>query len=68
MDLMQLLAAIPGAGWLIPYITVAVAIAAAIATVLPAPAVPSQGWYPVLYHAINWLALNVGRARNRDAP
>lgn len=68
MDLMHLLAAIPGAGWLLPYVTVAVAIAAAIATVLPAPAAGAQGWYPLVYHGINWLALNVGRARNRDAP
>ena len=68
MDLFELLAAIPGAGWLIPYATLAIAVAAVIATALPPPAMPAQGWYPVLYHAINWLALNVGRARNRDAP
>lgn len=68
MDLMQMLAAIPGAGWLLPYLAAAVAIAAALATVLPPPAVPARGWYSAVYHMVNWLALNVGRARNAADP
>ncbi len=63
-----MLAAIPGAGWLLPYTALAVAIAAAVATVLPPPAVPNRGVYPLVYHLVNWLALNVGRARNQTTP
>lgn len=53
--------------WL-PYIAAAVAVASALATLLPAPRLPASGLYPVFYAAVNWVALNVRHAKNKDAP
>lgn len=70
MDFMTTLAQIPGIGPYLPYLTLAVTIAAALATVLPPP--PSSGGfmatlYGVFYHAVSWLALNKGKASNANA-
>lgn len=61
-----ILAHIP-AHWL-PYVAAAVALASALATLLPAPRLPASGFYPVFYHVVNWVALNVGKAKNKGAP
>lgn len=59
LDPMALAAMIPGAA---PYLTGAVFLCAAVATMLPAP--KGKGWYAVLYAIINKVALNVGKATN----
>ena len=64
MDLISLIMSIPGVGPYIPYITLAVTIASAIATALPAPAADSGNAYKALYGALNWIALNKGHATN----
>lgn len=68
MSLTDLLATVPGLAGLLPYVTGLVAICAAVATMLPAPKAPASGWYPLVYHAINWAALNLGKARNAADP
>lgn len=64
MDLITLLTAIPAIGPFLPYILVAGAVASAIATILPAPTVESSKAYASTYRIVNWLALNVGKAKN----
>jgi hypothetical protein len=66
MDIMTSLAAIPGAGPVLPYITAAVAICAAVATVLPRPAAGGNGAYRILYAVVNFIAFNLGKARNAE--
>jgi hypothetical protein len=68
LDLMTLLAAIPGAGPWLPYIPVAIAVCAALAAALPAPVAGATGMYPVLYAVVNFIACNFGKARNAAAP
>ena len=41
-------------------------VCAAVAGVLPAAADASGTWYRTLYRVLNFLAVNVGRARNAD--
>lgn len=64
MDPITLVESIPAVGPYIPYVVAAGAIAAAIATILPAPSPAGNKVYAVVYTAINWLALNVGKAKN----
>ena len=64
MDIMTALAAIPGAGPVLPYITAIIAVCAAVATVLPRPAAGGTGVYRVLYAVVNFIALNFGKATN----
>jgi hypothetical protein len=52
----------------LPWITVLIAVCAAVATKLPPPAPTATGWYPAVYAAVNWVALNFGQARNASAP
>ena len=68
MDLLQALAAIPGMEGLVPYLALAVAVCAALATCLPPPAADASGIYGFIYRAVNLLAANVGHARNATAP
>jgi hypothetical protein len=67
MDIMTSLAAIPGAAPVLPYITAAIAICAALAAVLPHPAAGATGLYPAIYATINFIAFNFGKARNANA-
>lgn len=67
MDILTSLATIPGAAPLLPYITAAIAICAAVAAVLPHPAAGAKGLYPAIYVAINFIAFNFGKARNARA-
>ncbi|MDR3518048.1 MAG: hypothetical protein P4M00_19780 [Azospirillaceae bacterium] len=67
MDLWTFISAIPGIGPVLPYLTVIVTIAAAVATVLPVPSAAASRPYRLLYTAINWVALNLGQARNTPA-
>jgi hypothetical protein len=66
MDLMTTLAAIPGAGPLLPYLAALIAVCAAIAVVLPHPATGATGVYPAIYAVVNFIAMNFGRAANAD--
>nr|WP_294522995.1 hypothetical protein [uncultured Rhodopila sp.] len=68
MDIMTVLAAIPGAGFILPYITAIIAICAAAAAALPHPAAGATGVYPAIYAVVNFIACNFGKARNADAP
>lgn len=47
-------------GW----ITIIVTICAALATVLPVPAQSSTAVYRGVYAVIQWIAFNLGKARN----
>jgi hypothetical protein len=68
MDFMTLLAAIPGAGPLLPYLPVVIAVCAAVAATLPHPAAASTGAYPAIYAVVNFIALNIGKAKNAATP
>lgn len=68
MDLMTMLAAIPGAGPTLPYVAAAVAICACATVVLPRPAAGATGIYSAVYAVVNFVALNFGQARNATAP
>jgi hypothetical protein len=67
MDLVSVLAAVPGAGPLLPYVAAVIAVCAGIATALPHPAAGAKGLYPAIYAVVNFIAFNFGKARNRDA-
>ena len=41
-------------------------VCAAVAALLPAPAEDSNVVYKGVYRVLNWLAMNVGRAKNAD--
>lgn len=64
MELMEAIATAPGIGPYLPYIALLVALCSALAPMVP----PSAGW---LYLVVNFVALNMGHARNagdvRDA-
>ena len=66
MDLSIILALIPAQYAM--YAAALCGVCAAIATVLPAPAVPASGFYPIVYHVVNILGANVGHAKNASAP
>ena len=67
MDIITSLAAIPGAGPVLPYLTAAIAVCAAVAAVLPHPPAGAAGLYPVIYAVVNFIAFNFGKARNANA-
>jgi hypothetical protein len=67
MDLITTLAAIPGIGPAMPYILGAVALCAALAPFLPAPK-SDAGVYAALHGVVNFVALNLGHAKNASAP
>lgn len=64
MDLWTTINAIPGVGPYLPYIMAAVTICAAICTVLPAPKADAPKAYVTVYKVLNWIALNLGHAKN----
>ena len=61
MDLQNLLAFLPAD--LFQYVTIAIAVAAALATSLPKP-VKAGSVYSYIYNVINFVALNFGKAKN----
>lgn len=67
-DLMTAIQAMPGIGPFLPYLTVLIAMCAALSTFLPPPKEGAPSWYRGLYGAINFVALNLGHARNATAP
>jgi hypothetical protein len=67
VDILTSLAAIPGAGPILPYMTAAIAVCAAVAAVLPHPAAGATGMYPAIYAVVNFIAFNFGKARNANA-
>ena len=64
MDASTLLAMVPA--HYLPYATAAVAVCAAVATVLPAPAAKGTV-YAAIYDGVNFIALNFGHAKNAGA-
>lgn len=64
---MEALASILPADLLV-WVTTIVAICAAIATVLPAPKEESNVVYRAVYRVIQWVALNLGKAKNSEDP
>ena len=66
MDVIAALQGVPALGPCLPWLILAAAICAAVATILPAPAPTAPVWWVIVYRAINLVALNVGRARNAD--
>lgn len=67
MDPLTLITSIPGIGPYLPYLTLAITAAALAAPFLPGPTQPT-GLYAAFYAAVNWLAINVGHARNANSP
>lgn len=63
MDLSALIALIPTQ--YIPYATAAVAVAAAVSTVLPVPAATSTSAYASVYRLMQFVAFNFGKATNK---
>lgn len=53
--------------WL-AWLTAAVTICAAVTVVLPAPKDDSGAVYRAVYRVIQWIALNLGRAKNAEDP
>lgn len=53
--------------WL-TWVTTIVAIFAAIAVVLPAPKEDSNVMYRAVYRVVQWVALNLGKAKNSEDP
>lgn len=49
------------------WITFAITICAALAVALPAPKEGGNAIYKAVYTAVQWLALNVGRAKNASS-
>lgn len=68
MDPVTLLNSIPGVGPYIPYVTLAIAIGAAVSMVLPAPSASAGAVYKALYAVVQWCALNKGHGVNLSAP
>jgi hypothetical protein len=67
MDLVTLIAAIPGTAPALPYVAVAVSVCGALAVVLPHPVAESTRLYVAIYRLVNFVALNFGYARNARA-
>lgn len=68
MDPVSWLTSIPGIGPYLPYIMAAVSICAVICTIMPPPTSKSPKAYMIFYGVINWVALNLGHAKNAEAP
>ena len=66
--MMEALYAIPGIGPALPYITLAVAVASALGSVIPAPDATSSWVQVAIYRLVNVLAINFGHARNAADP
>ena len=68
MDLMTAIDAIPGIGPFLPWIAGIVAVASALAPLLPAPKDNARAVYANVYRAVNFVALNMGHAKNATTP
>lgn len=77
-DIIALLEQVPYGGKVIAWLPVLITIGATLATVSPAPTTDPTMWlgiidrswaaYRLAYRALQWCALNVGRARNSSDP
>ena len=68
MDLMNAISSIPGIGPFLPYVVAIVAVCASVAPFLPPPSKPGNTTYSVIYSTVNYIALNLGHAKNATAP
>lgn len=66
MELWDAIYNIPGIGPMLPYLAALVTLASAMAPLLPPP--KEQGWYAWSYHVVNFVAMNLGHAKNATAP
>lgn len=66
MDPVAAILDIPGIGSWTPYITLTIAVCAAVATILPAPGPDASPVWVAIYRALNLVGANFGRARNAD--
>lgn len=66
MDLWTVITSIPGIGPAVPYLTALIAVCAALATALPPPASKGSAYW-WFYSAVNYIALNLGHAKNAQA-
>lgn len=67
MDPLTLIQSIPGVGPYIPYLTLVMAICAALCVAMPAPKTTSGAYY-IFYQIVSTLAANFGHAKNLSAP
>lgn len=67
MDPISTIAAIPGIGPALPWIIAAVTLSAALAPLLPPPP-KADGVYATFYAVVNFVALNMGHAKNATTP
>ena len=68
MDLMTALTSIPAIGPALPYLMALIAACAGLAPFLPPPKLPASGGYPIFYGVVNFVAINLGHAKNATAP
>jgi hypothetical protein len=68
VNLWTLITGIPGIGPYLPTIAALISVGAAIATVLPPPSANAGRVYRGIYTIVNWVALNIGQAKNCAAP
>lgn len=66
MDLMTAISSVPGIGPALPYVAALVTVCAALAPLLPPPTASRA--YAGLYRTVNFVAFNMGHARNATAP
>lgn len=68
VDLMILLERLPYGGRLLVWVPLIITSGAILSTIVPAPLLTSSRVYWILYRALQWCALNVGRAQNITDP
>lgn len=66
MDPISTIAAIPGIGPALPWLVAAITLSAVLAPLLPPP--KADGVYATFYAVVNFVALNMGHAKNATAP
>lgn len=68
VELIFLIERLPYGGHLLVWLPIAVTIGALLSTVVPAPLLTSHWSHWIFYRALQWCAINVGRARNITDP
>lgn len=66
MDIATLYSMIPTQ--YIPYVTAAVAVCSALSAIIPAPTPAAPAWWVKVCAVVNFLAINLGHAKNVTAP
>jgi hypothetical protein len=66
MDVSAILSMIPVQ--YLHYVTAAVAVCSALSAIIPAPTPAAPAWWARVYGAVNFVAINLGHAKNASAP